>query len=85
MCVPDEGYSRNILCALNLISAFLFQRNFNVSEKQAEEEVKMKKEEASMMKLATCKWFEAKSPEGYSYYWNTETNGINLTVFLPQA
>ena len=45
----------------------------------------MKKEEASMMKLATCKWFEAKSPECYSYYWNTETNGINLTVFLPQA
>ena len=45
----------------------------------------MKKEEASMKKLATCKWFEAKSPEGYSYYWNTETNGINLTVFLPQA
>lgn len=44
------------------------------AEKQAEEETKMKKEEALKIKLATCKWFEARSPEDYSYYWNVETN-----------
>ena len=24
LCVPDESYSRNMLCTLNLISTFLF-------------------------------------------------------------
>ena len=26
MSVPDEGYSRNVSCTLNLISTFLLQR-----------------------------------------------------------
>ena len=34
-------------------------------------------------------WCEAQSPEGYSYYWNIETNGkiyflLHLNFFIPK-
>ena len=31
--VPDEGYSRNMLCTLNLISTFLFQMCLEIISK----------------------------------------------------
>ena len=32
LSVPDEGYSRNVSCTLNLISTFLFFFNLQISE-----------------------------------------------------
>lgn len=50
------------------------EREAKLKAEEEEREAKLKEEEALMTKLATCKWFEAKSPEDYSYYWNVETN-----------
>lgn len=40
-------------------------------------------------KSATVKWYEAKSDDGYSYFWHTETNGkcslatkLNVELYL---
>lgn len=41
-------------------------------EDEKQEEV-AEKAEAAPPKVK--EWFEAKSPEGYSYYWNVATNG----------
>lgn len=51
------------------------EREAKLKKEEEEREAVLKAEEELMTKLATCKWFEAKSPEGYSYYWNVETNG----------
>ncbi|CAG2250041.1 FBP21 [Mytilus edulis] len=50
------------------------EREAKLKKEEEEREAVLKAEEELMTKLATCKWFEAKSPEGYSYYWNVETN-----------
>ena len=33
LSVPDEGYSRNMSCALNLISTFLLKLKCNTTDK----------------------------------------------------
>jgi hypothetical protein len=41
----------------------------------AEEEREAKESTAALAASAGRDWMEAKSPEGYSYYWNVKTNG----------